>query len=134
MSLKKMIIYIVKMLFGGGIYFLMELLYRGYSHWTMFVLGGICFMFCGLVHQISGGRISVWQEMVWCMIIITTLEFACGIIVNGVYGLSVWDYSRMPLQVLGQICVPFMFIWYIISYPAILLNKALDTIAVKLCG
>lgn len=91
-------------------------------------------MLCGVVHEMSGGRISVWQEMVWCMIIITVLEFAFGMVVNGVYGLRVWDYSRMPFQVLGQICVPFMLLWYIVSYPAILLNKALDSITVKLYG
>lgn len=134
MNVKKSVIYIIKMLMGGGLYFLIELIFRGYSHWTMFILGGLCFVVCGIVNDISKGRLAIWQEMVWCMIIITLLEFAFGIVDNGVYGLHVWDYSRMPFQVLGQICVPFMLLWYIISYPAILLNVVFDNIAVRLYG
>ncbi len=58
------------MLMGGGLYFLIELIFRGYSHWTMFILGGLCFVVCGIVNDISKGRLAIWQEMVWCMIII----------------------------------------------------------------
>ena len=30
---------------GGWIYYTLEILFRGFSHWSMFVLGGICMMF-----------------------------------------------------------------------------------------
>ena len=79
MNVKKSVIYIIKMLMGGGLYFLIELIFRGYSHWTMFILGGLCFVVCGIVNDISKGRLAIWQEMVWCMIIITLLEFSFAI-------------------------------------------------------
>ena len=37
---------------GGLLYILIELIWRGYSHWTMFALGGICFVFLGLINEI----------------------------------------------------------------------------------
>ena len=30
---------------GGVLYVLIELAWRGRSHWTMFVLGGLCFVY-----------------------------------------------------------------------------------------
>ena len=41
------IVSIIKMLIlviiGGLVYVTLEIMYRGYSHWTMFIVGGICF-------------------------------------------------------------------------------------------
>ncbi len=121
----------IKFIIGGAIYFLLEMLVRGRSHWTMVLLGGACFIVCGIIHEKAAGEIFMWQQMVLCMIVITVLEFAAGIIVNIMLGWNVWNYSGMPFQVLGQICVPFMFLWYIISYPAIILNEACDNILQK---
>lgn len=32
---------------GGSVYVLLELALRGRSHWTMFLLGGLCFVLIG---------------------------------------------------------------------------------------
>ena len=37
---------------GGLLYILIELIWRGRSHWTMFLLGGICFVFLGLINEV----------------------------------------------------------------------------------
>lgn len=34
---------------GGAIYFLLEIFWRGYSHFSMFLLGGVCFVALGLI-------------------------------------------------------------------------------------
>ena len=31
---------------GGSLYYGFEVFFRGFSHWSMFVLGGICLLFC----------------------------------------------------------------------------------------
>lgn len=126
---KLFIVSLAKILIGGAIYYMLETIARGYSHWTMFLLGGICFLSCGLINRWLDDTVSLWKKMVLCMIAITILEFITGIIVNVLLGWNIWNYSGMPLHILGQICVPFMFLWYIISYPALLLNKAFDSIA-----
>ena len=33
---------------GGALYYLVEVLWRGHSDWTMAVLGGVCFLLCGI--------------------------------------------------------------------------------------
>lgn len=122
---------LIKLLFGGSIYFTLEILFRGYSHWSMFLLGGLCFLVCGLINSRLGNKASFPEKMVLCMIAITILELITGIVVNGIMSWQIWDYSDMPLQIFGQICVPFMILWYAISFPALLLNNYFDKITKK---
>ena len=49
-------------------------------------------------------------------IIITTLEFITGIVVNIGLGWNVWDYSNLPFNIYGQVCVWFIFLWFILSF------------------
>lgn len=37
----------VLFLIGGLCYYMIEVAFRGYSHYSMFILGGICFILCG---------------------------------------------------------------------------------------
>ena len=67
---------------GGLLYILIELIWRGYSHWTMFALGGICFVFLGLINEILPWQMPLWQQMIIGAIGITILEFVTGCIVN----------------------------------------------------
>ena len=126
------LISILKLFIGGSIYYSLEIIARGRSHWSMFLLGGLCFLVCGLINSRFGNDISLPAKMTLCMIAITILELLTGIIVNGFFGWQIWDYSGMPLQIFGQICVPFMLLWFIISYPALMLNKAIDKLLVFL--
>ena len=40
---------------GGALYVLIELIWRGWSHWTMFILGGLCFVMLGLINEVLIG-------------------------------------------------------------------------------
>ena len=44
---------------GGWIYYTLEILFRGFSHWSMFVLGGICMMF----FSYQGQQVH-WQDAI----------------------------------------------------------------------
>lgn len=107
---------------GGALYIVIELLWRGYSHWTMFILGGICFFYIGLINEDFTWDMPLVKQMFIGAIVITMWEFLFGIIVNGVYNLNVWDYSNMPFNILGQICLPYCILWFFISLPAIVLD------------
>ena len=50
---------------------------------------------------------------------VTLLELATGLIVNRWLGWNVWDYSDMPLNFMGQICLPFTLLWFPVSGAAI---------------
>lgn len=113
--------------FGGYSYFLLELLFNGSSSWVSFVLGGICFRTIGNIRMLNLNRI---YKSIICGIIITFVEFLAGIVVNLMLNWDLWDYSMLPFNILGQICLPFSLIWIALSFPAIKIDEFL---AQKIC-
>lgn len=107
---------------GGMAYNVVEVLYRGYTHWTMFVVGGLCFVLIGLINEIFSWETALWKQMLVGGTVITVVEFVSGCVVNLLLGWNVWDYSQLPLNVLGQICVPFYFVWVLLSLVGIVLD------------
>ena len=104
---------------GGLLYIIIELIWRGYSHWTMFVLGGICFILLGRINEVIPWDMPLWLQVLIGTAIITGLEFITGCIVNLWLGWNVWDYSNVPFNVLGQICLPYILLWIPISLAGI---------------
>lgn len=96
---------------GGTIYYTFEVIFRGFSHWTMFVLGGICLEFFLWQGLVTKWKDAMWRQILRCTVFVTACEFTTGIVVNKWLGWNVWDYSDQPLQLFGQICVPFMIIF-----------------------
>ncbi|OUQ17717.1 putative ABC transporter permease [Lachnoclostridium sp. An138] len=107
---------------GGLLYIILELVWRGHSHWTMFVLGGLCFALIGIINELIPWCMPLWKQALIGTVIITGLEFLTGCIVNLWLGWNVWDYSDMPLNLLGQICVPYILLWVPVSLIAIILD------------
>jgi uncharacterized membrane protein len=98
---------------GGLIYALIEISARGYTHWSMVLTGGLCLT---LMYEIEiRTNLSPWVKYLIGATIITTFEFLVGVVVNLTMHWNVWDYSELPLNLFGQICVPYFFIWYLVS-------------------
>ena len=110
---------------GGTIYYMIELIWRGYSSLPMVLVGGLCFLFCGSINEFLGWAMLIWKQMFICAVGITAIEFLSGYILNIVLGLGIWDYSNMPFNIIGQICLPFTVAWYILSLLAIVLDDHL---------
>ena len=100
--------------FGGIAYMIIELIFRGTTHWSMFGLGGLCFLIIGFLNE-SKTNIPMFFQMLLGTLIITALEFVTGCIVNLWLKLHVWDYYNMPFNLFGQICLPFSIMWFILS-------------------
>ena len=100
-------------LFGAISYVIIELLWRGHTHFSMFILGGLCFLLVGLINEKR--KIPLISQMVIGAGIITLLEFICGYIVNIRLGLNVWNYADMPFNIMGQICLPYTLAWFVLS-------------------
>lgn len=107
---------------GGLIYILIELIFRGRTHISMFFLGGVCFIAVGLINELFSWKTPLIIQMLIGGMVITLFEFIAGCILNLMLGLNVWDYSNMYGNVLGQICPMFSFIWVILSGAAIILD------------
>lgn len=110
-------------LIGGRLYTWLELLFRGRTHWSMFLLGGACFVIMGLLNE----YVIPWH---WCLLrqavvsacIITVFEFLTGCIVNLWLGWNVWDYSGLSFNLLGQVCLQFSGLWVLLSILGIIFD------------
>lgn len=113
-------------LIGGAAYVLIELLYRGHSHISMFILGGLLFLLIGLLNEFCfSWDMALISQMFISMIIVTLFELITGLILNVWLGLSIWDYYKQPFNLCGQICLLYSNIWFLLSLPAILLDDLL---------
>lgn len=103
-------------LVGGSGYCLLELGFRGWTHWSMFVLGGVCFLLIGHLQELErpmgfpGQLLAAWGICVFG-------ELLFGLLVNRDW--SVWDYRGQPLNWGGQICLGFSLLWIPLSAAAI---------------
>ena len=108
---------------GGKLYTLIEILWRGFTHWTMFILGGGCFVIMGLLNEYRfSWKDSLLKQSVISAVIITIFEFITGCIVNLWLGWAVWDYSNLPFNLLGQICLYYFLLWIPLSAVGIVLD------------
>lgn len=110
---------------GGLLYVLCELVFRGRSHWTMFLVGGLCFWLIGLINEVIPWDMPIWQQCIIGALIITAVEFAAGCVINIWLGWQVWDYSGLPFNILGQICLPFTVLWSLLAAAGIILDDYL---------
>ena len=106
---------------GGCTYVGLEFLWRGWSHSSMFFAGGTCFLLLGKLGKVTKNPLT--RAFVGAGII-TGVEFLTGLLVNRNY--RVWDYRDMPLNIKGQICIPFCLLWLPVGLGAILLYDVLD--------
>ena len=104
---------IIVFIMGGISYAMIEILFRGHTHWTMVLTGGACIL---TIYVLSGWWINVPLVVgaLASAMIITFYEFCVGILVNLRLGWQVWDYSDMPGNILGQVCPTFSAIWFLL--------------------
>lgn len=122
LALKLILKYIVLFIIGGLTYYLLEILFRGHSHWTMIILGGLCFTIIGSFNEYIPWGLSIISQMIYGAFVITGLELLTGELVNRLLGWNVWDYSNLPFNVDGQICLAFFLLWIPVSGVAIVLD------------
>lgn len=99
---------------GAAGYGLLEILWRGYTHWSMLIAGGVCFSFFGVLGE-KMEKASLLLKGLAGGAFITAVEFLFGVIFNIILKKKVWDYSSMPFNIAGQICLLYSAIWTVIS-------------------
>ena len=111
--------------FGGSFYITLEVLYRGYSHWSMGLLAGIVFILIGILNKVWGWETSLILQIFVGTAIATIGEFITGCIVNLWLGWNIWNYSNLPFNLYGQIAPQFIAIWIPIVLVAIILDDVI---------
>lgn len=107
-------------LVGGTGYVGLELLWRGRSHISMFLAGGVCFLLLG---RIEGTRFSPSAKSLLGAAAITGVELLAGLLANRDY--RVWDYRHMPYNFMGHICLSYSLLWIPVSLGAMVLYRLL---------
>ena len=130
-NIKQRLKIFILFLIGGFIYIAIELGFRGHSHWTMFLLGGLCFILIGGLNNYISWEMSIIKQGIIGALIINSLEFIFGLVLNLYLNLGIWDYSNMPFNILGQICLPFLIGWFFLSLVAIFVDDWLRYILFK---
>lgn len=99
---------------GGLIYITVEVMFRGYTHWTMLVVGGICGCLVGELDDLIPWEMPFIAQCILGGLVVTAVEFVSGCIINIWLGWDVWDYSNLPFNLLGQVCIWFTFLWVLV--------------------
>ena len=102
---------------GAVIYSFIEVMFRGYTHWTMSLTGGLVLTIIYMINIKFSNTLLALRCAVSCAVI-TLTELIVGCIVNLWLGMDVWDYSHLPHNFLGQICPLFSSLWFFLSFPA----------------
>ena len=110
---------------GAAGYYAMEVAFRGYSHWSRAVCGGLCLCLIFLANRCLFRLPLLFRALVSALII-TAVELAAGCLLNLLLGWHVWDYSSLPYNLWGQIAPRFSALWFALSIPVCMLCALLD--------
>lgn len=91
-------------------YAVIELLWRGRTHPTMMIAGGLSFLsFSFIAKRFSDAPLLA--KAILGSLTVTLIELVFGLIFNVWLKMEVWDYSSQPLNLFGQICPLFSILW-----------------------
>ena len=108
-------------LLGAIGYPIIELCWRRRTHPSMALAGGLAMLGLGRISRVQKGR-PLWQQALLGGLWITGIEYGVGRIFNRRY--QVWDYRHTPLNIRGQICLPYTAAWCALSAAVLGMLKA----------
>lgn len=106
---------------GGAVYYMLEVIYKTATgnperiHWSMLVVAVILSMVIERCGSECPWEMTLPIQALICTVAITATELVAGLVLNVWLGLGVWDYSHLPANFLGQICLWFSALWYVLS-------------------
>lgn len=116
---------------GGFAYGIIEILWRRYTHWTMIITGGICFLTLFRIFS-KAENMPLVKKCLTGSVVITTVEFLVGCIVNLVLKMHVWDYSNLPLNLWGQISLLYSALWGLLTIPISFVCKKIKRVVANI--
>ena len=123
--------HLVRWLCGGVLYGLLEILWRGHTHWTMMVLAAALCIPLDVANERFPWALPLWVQAILGGLVITAGELAAGLILNVWLGLGIWDYSGQRGNLWGQICPQYTALWCLLAGPVIV---GFDWLDHWLCG
>lgn len=125
--LKHLFLFII----GGFAYYAAEMIYRNYSHFSMVIVGGLAFILIGLINEIMSWDTYLEEQVLIGVAWVLIVEFIAGCILNLWLKLNIWDYTNLPFNLLGQICLSYTLLWIPLVLIAILIDDFIRYIFFK---
>lgn len=116
----------IKLFIIGAVgYGLIEVLWRGKTHWSMLIAGGICLMALYRINMIISPMTLVEKCFIGACVI-TVIELVMGCLFNIILKMNVWDYSGLNFNYMGQICLRYSLLWFLLCIPVYSLCEFLE--------
>lgn len=120
--LRQLVLFIV----GFCIYITIEVCYRGYSYPLMGLCGGIILLMIDCINEKISWDMDILLQGCIGSAIATLFELIIGSICL-IYDFELmWDYTNVPFNFNGIICLPFSLIWIGISILGIFIADAIN--------
>ena len=113
-------------LIGFCVYITIEVLYRGFSYPLMGLCAGIAIVILDKINDLISWDVDVLWQCLFGALLITLMELIIGKMFLTGYLPVMWDYSSVPLNYQGIVCVPFSVVWMALSFVAIIVADAIN--------
>jgi len=118
---------ILLFLVGYCTYISIEVTYRNISYPIMGICGGLAILLLDKINDNISWNVDLCLQGLCGSALITFFELIIGEIALHTSLLPVmWDYSNVPLNFDGVICLPFSIVWFFLSILAIFLADAIN--------
>lgn len=115
-------------LLGGGGYLAIELAWRGASHWTMFLAGGICLC---VLQALAVRPVCLPLAAGAGASAVSGLEVCIGLACREVLHIAVWDYSAEWGNLAGLVCPRYCLYWFLLCGWVILVLRVARRFTVR---
>ena len=126
MNKKHILKYLILFLVGYCVYIAIEVTFRNYSFPLMGIVGAISFILIDRINEVMPWDTDLIIQSLIGSLIVTTFELIVGEGLKFFNQPPMWDYSSLPLNFDGVICLTFSLVWILLSAIAILLADAIN--------
>lgn len=122
--LERMMLFVL----GGGGYLGIELAWRGTSHWTMFLAGGVCLC---LLQGLAVRPVCLPLAAGAGAVAVSGLEVCIGLACRELLHVAVWDYSAEWGNLAGLVCPRYCLYWFLLCGWVILVLRVARRVTVR---
>lgn len=102
----------VLFMMGGFAYLGAELAWRGATHWTMFLAGGLCVCYLNWLNGLTQPQLPLLLCGALGALGVSGIELMFGLFCTRLLRLRVWDYSGEWGNVAGLVCPKYTVLWF----------------------
>lgn len=126
MNKNNIIKYTTLFLVGMCVYITIEVFFRGYSYPLCGFMGAIDFILIDKINNKISWHMDLLLQGIIGSGIITFSELIIGLLDKYCLHLNMWDYSSLPFNFMGVICLQFSLVWIFVSIIAIFLADGIN--------